>query len=163
MSSFEREARVPNITTADLLARYNDGERNFNGIRVISQFFEGDGGELIGADLRGISLRGANLTDADLFGCFLRYGSLCKATLGNADLSCAHLCECRCDGANFGGCLMENVNAEGSSFKDADDPRFRNSFLINTNLQGARTTKQMIDKLHNFIVTVHFPPCKCSG
>jgi uncharacterized protein YjbI with pentapeptide repeats len=167
MGVAEREARVPQITTADLLLRYNAGERNFNGIKIINDFDRATGGELIGADLRGISLRGANLedtileganlTDADLFGCSLLYGSLRKATLGDANLSCAYLCECRCEGANFGGCLMQGVNAEGSSFRDAYDPRFRNSFLIDTNLQGAITTKDVIYKLRNFIYKCVLP------
>ncbi|BAZ45555.1 rfrA pentapeptide repeat-containing protein [Chondrocystis sp. NIES-4102] len=53
------------LTTDELLARYNAGERNFAGIELI-RILERDGISspiegLEGVDLRGINLRGANL------------------------------------------------------------------------------------------------------
>ena len=139
------------ITTDELLARYNAGERNFAGIELI-RIPERDGidspiEELEGADLRGINLRGANLeylwlgganlTGADLFGASLISASLSDAILRDANLFSVNLTWAACHRTDFTGATLSYMNASSASFIDATLNFFEYAILIFANFQGA--------------------------
>ena len=140
------------ITTDELLARYNAGERDFNGIELI-RIPERDGIDgpiegLEGANLLGISLRGANLEDiwfveanltrADLFGVSLIHASLADAILKEANLFSANLTKAVCHRADFSGAILAQMNATDTSFIDATLNYFECAVLARANFQGAK-------------------------
>ena len=159
--------KIPEITTVELLERYNAGERNFSGVKIIKDFLGATGYELFGVDLRGISLRGAyledicfsetNLMGADLSGCCLLNGCLSECILSDARLDCANLDNCSCNKTTFGGCSMQLVNATRANFQGAFSPVFSWSILIETNLKDAVITRQVLDECHNFIYRCIMP------
>lgn len=140
------------ITTDELLARYNAGERVFNGIELIRiperDGFEGPIMGLEGANLQGISLRGANLEDiwfvetnltrADLFGASLIHASFADAILKEANLFSANLTKAVCHRANFSGAILDQMNATDTSFIDATLNYFECAVLARANFQGAK-------------------------
>lgn len=140
------------ITTDELLARYNAGERDFNGIELIRiperDGFEGPIEGLEGANLQGINLRGANLEDiwfvetnltrADLFGVCLIHASLADAILKEANLFSANLTKAVCYRADFSGAILDQINATDTSFIDATLDYFECAILAHANFQGAK-------------------------
>lgn len=86
------------MKSAELLERYQQGERNFSNLNL-SRFM------LYEADLRGSNFSGANLCYANLSG----------ADLGNADLSGANLSE-----SNLCGTNLENANCQGADLRNAE-------------------------------------------
>lgn len=128
------------ITTDELLARYNTGERNFAGVeilRIVGEMGERDGvsGPITGleaADLRGINLRGANLeevdlsgadlTEADLFGAYLGEAGLVKTILRDANLFSANLSWATLNEADLTGAILTQMNASSASFIGAKVP-----------------------------------------
>ncbi|WP_414527041.1 pentapeptide repeat-containing protein [Nodularia chucula] len=143
------------ITTDELLARYNAGERNFAGVeilRIVGEMGERDGVDgqitgLEGADLRGINLRGANLekldlsgadlTGADLFGAYLGEAGLVKTILRDANLFSANLSSATLNGADLTGSDLSQVNASSAVFIGATIGYFEYAVLIDANFQGA--------------------------
>ncbi|WP_414527040.1 pentapeptide repeat-containing protein [Nodularia chucula] len=141
------------ITTDELLARYNAGERNFAGVeilRIVGEMGERDGVSglitgLEGADLRGINLRGANLgtvdlsgadlTEADLFGAYLGEAGLVKTILRDANLFSANLSSATLNGADLTGSDLTHVKAIGASFIRAKIGYFEHADLTNANFQ----------------------------
>ena len=140
------------ITTDELLARYNAGERDFNGIELIRiperDGFEGPILGLEGANLQGIGLRGANLEDiwfvetnltrADLFGASLIHASLADAILKETNLFSVNLTKAVCYRADFSGAILEQMNATDASFIDATLDYFECAVLARANFQGAK-------------------------
>lgn len=143
------------ITTDELLARYNAGERNFAGVeilRIVGEMGERDGVDgqitgLEGADLRGINLRGANLekvdlsgadlTGADLFGAYLGGAGLVKTILRDANLFSANLTWATLSAADLTGANLSQVNASSAVFIGATIGYFEYAVLIDANFQGA--------------------------
>jgi hypothetical protein len=91
--------------------------------------FSGLGARLqgLGADLRGIDLRGANLQGADLSGKNMEGAKLLGANLSNADLHGANL-----HGANLLGANLEEANLSGADLSDAK--------IVGANVDGANLT-----------------------
>ncbi|MBO0351519.1 pentapeptide repeat-containing protein [Phormidium pseudopriestleyi FRX01] len=132
------------LTPSELLTRYQAGERNFAGIRLIEP--NNDPEALCGADLSGIILSGAylpgvklreaNLTGAKMVGVYmpdadltladLRKVNLIGATLKRACLECADLSRTLLEGANLIG-----ANLDGS---DTAHANLEYSVLCQTNL-----------------------------
>ena len=143
------------ITTDELLAQYNTGERNFAGIeilRIVGEMGERDGIDgqitgLEGADLRGINLRGANLgkvnlngadlTGADLFGVYLGGAGLVKTILRDVNLFSANLSGATLTGADLTGADLSQVNASSAVFIGATIGYLEYAVLIDANFQGA--------------------------
>ncbi|MEA5619187.1 pentapeptide repeat-containing protein [Cronbergia sp. UHCC 0137] len=141
------------ITTDELLARYNAGERNFAGVeilRIVGEMGEIDGVDgqitgLEGADLRGINLRGANLekvdlsgadlTEADLFGAYLGEASLGKTILRDANLFSANLSNASLNGADLTRANLSHVKAVGASFIGAKIGYFERADLTHTDFR----------------------------
>ncbi len=143
------------ITTDELLARYNAGERDFAGVeilRIVGEIGERDGVDgqitgLEGAELRGINLRGANLeklnlsgadlTEADLFGAYLGEAGLVKTILRNTNLFSANLTNARLQCADLTGADMRHVKAVDASFIGAKIGYLERADLTQANFQGA--------------------------
>jgi uncharacterized protein YjbI with pentapeptide repeats len=107
------------MNVKELLERYANGERNFQGAN-----FQG-------ADLQGANLKGANLEGANLEGAYLEYADLEGANLEGANLKNAHLRY-----ADLEGAKLEGANLEGAYLRYAD-------------LEGAKgllDVKEWIDK-----------------
>jgi uncharacterized protein YjbI with pentapeptide repeats len=98
------------ITPEELLVRYDDGERNFSGIKSIYSY--GAPTHYSGIDLKGIVLRDINLrgayfeqismvgidfTSADLGRVFMHECNVCNAIIRDANLCAANL-----EGSSFG-------------------------------------------------------------
>jgi uncharacterized protein YjbI with pentapeptide repeats len=143
------------ITTDELLARYNAGERNFAGIellRIVGEMGERDGISglitgLEGADLRGINLRGANLEDvelsgadltgADLFGAYLGGAGLVKTILRDANLFSANLTHATLTGADLTGASLKHVRAIEAVFIGAKVGHFEYADLTQANFRDS--------------------------
>jgi Pentapeptide repeats (8 copies) len=76
------------------------------------------GGE--GADLRGVSLRGAPLSRADLFGADLTGANLQRADLRRANLSQAGLKRTNIRGASLRGANLSDADLTGANLQGAD-------------------------------------------
>jgi hypothetical protein len=140
------------ITPEELLARYNAGERDFNGIELlrvperhgIAGPIEGIEGadlreiNLRGANLKDICLNGANLTRADLFGASLISACMADAIFRDANLFSANLNWAGCHRSDFTGARMNQMNACSANFIDAILTPFEYTILAFTNFQGAR-------------------------
>ena len=100
--SDEQLAELPTNET-DLLLRYAEGERYFEGL------------QLRGAQLRGAQLEEINFRRADLTGADLRGANLARAALDSVDLARANL-----RGANLAEASMVDVELVGASLRDAD-------------------------------------------
>ncbi len=168
------------ITTDELLARYNAGERDFNGIELIRiperDGFDGPIEGIEGADLRGINLRGANLKDiylnganltgADLFGASLISACMADVIFRDADLLSANLNWAGCHRSDFTGARMDQMNACSANFIDAILSPFEYTILAFTNFQGAKGRESILG--HGNVIwettmpngsVVHGPQC----
>ncbi|MDB9376089.1 pentapeptide repeat-containing protein [Nodularia sphaerocarpa] len=157
------------ITTEELLARYNTGERNFAGVeilRIVGEMGERDGVSglitgLEGADLRGINLRGANLetvdvsgadlTGADLFGAYLGEAGLVKTILRNANLFSANLSSATLNGADLTGSDLTHVKAVGASFIRAKVPGFERGDLTHADFRDSTAGEYALCRWFNVI------------
>ncbi len=102
---------IQSSTALEIQARYQIGERNFQGL------------QLRRSDLRGINLSDANLQQADL-----SYANLRDGNLQGANLSGAYLNEADLTGANLAG-----ANLQGASLIK--------TYFIKANLQGANLSE----------------------
>ena len=103
------------ISSAELLARYQTGQRVFRNLDVTDH----DGAALVGADLRGIDiedcfiacdLTGADLRDARV-NANVKTCNFSNADLRNADFRSSALCA-----TCFGGSRMDGAQFEGAYF-----------------------------------------------
>ncbi len=163
------------ITTHELLTRYNSGERNFVGVEFIKDPERhpedlGIGEEIHGlqnTNLTGINLRGANLTGIQLQKANLRGGNFFGAAIVGANLSYANFTGAILDGANLthssfyradlGNTSLIYTNAHGTRFVEASVDTFENSILIDANFMGANTSKSQICRFGNFIYRTTMP------
>lgn len=107
---FSKQFFSTDISTEELIQRYESGERNFCDIgltRLDLSNVNLAGVNLAGAKLRGANLTGANLADANLSHAYLICANLTRANLSGANLTWAILV-----GAN-----LENTNLRGSTFR----------------------------------------------
>ncbi|MBW4523429.1 MAG: pentapeptide repeat-containing protein [Scytolyngbya sp. HA4215-MV1] len=118
------------IAAEELLRRYGAGERNFSGATV-----EGD---LSYADLSGIDLSHARLSD-----CYMAHVNLSGANLRNASLIEVCLNAANLAGADLRGCRLGRTSFSGADLTDADlrdvechDTNFTRANLTGANLRG---------------------------
>ena len=90
---------------------------------------------LVGADLVGADLGGANLVGADLVGADLRGANLVGADLVGADLGGAYLVGADLRGASLGGADLVGADLRGANLGGAD---LGGAYLRGANLRGAR-------------------------
>jgi uncharacterized protein YjbI with pentapeptide repeats len=138
------------IAPEELLVRYDNGERNFAGIDLIScsetpfYYYEI---ELKGIILRDINLRGAvfrevnlqgvDLSGADLGGIFMEECILSEATICNANLRAANLERCSFINTDLRGSNLDYVNANHACFRGAKMNGFENAILTYADFEGA--------------------------
>lgn len=111
------------MNVAELIERYNAGERNFAGV---PQY--GICSELTTINLSNIILSGAqinsfsrtNLRGAQLVGISSVRGGLAEADLSGADLTGANLTEAWLNGANLRGAKLIGANLTGAKLIGAD-------------------------------------------
>lgn len=163
------------ITTDELLARYNAGERNFNGIellRIVGEMGERDGvsglitgledTELRGINLRGgnledVDLSGANLTGADLFGAYLGGASLVKTILRDANLFSTNLNNADLTGADLTRANLSHVKAVGAAFIGAKVGYFQRADLAHANFQDSDVNGEGLCRKFNVIWDTTMP------
>jgi hypothetical protein len=104
---------TPPTNAAELLKRYEAGERNFSAADL-------NGADLNGADLNGANLRGAYLNGANLRGANLRGANLRGADLNGAYLNGANLRAADLYGANLSGAYLGGANLSGAYLGGAD-------------------------------------------
>ncbi|MEM9070641.1 MAG: pentapeptide repeat-containing protein [Myxococcota bacterium] len=116
------------LSPNELLRRYQAGERDFEGARLLGE-------SLRGFDLRGVSLRGANLAGADLVG----------ANLDGADLRGASL-----RGANLAKTSLRDANLTDADLRDAN----ARADFDGAHLRGARFTERgaSLQELHEVTI-----------
>jgi Pentapeptide repeats (8 copies) len=145
------------ISPEELLVRYDNGERDFAGIDLIScsetpWYYHGI--ELKGIVLRDINLRGAvlkevdltgvDLRGADLGGVFMEQCILSGATIRDANLCAANVSWCSFDNADLRGSYLDHINAYSAWFNEAQMPHFECAVVAGTNFKGTNLTKEMI-------------------
>ena len=135
------------ISPEELLIRYQDGERNFAGIKLTySEFYTEI--DLKGIVLRDINLRGAyfeevsmvgvDLSGADLGGVFMKQCIGYKAIIRDANLCAANLVGSSFICANFQGTLMSYMNASRTTFRNTKmSISFEQAILARANFEGA--------------------------
>jgi uncharacterized protein YjbI with pentapeptide repeats len=133
------------MTAEELLERYAAGERDFVGV--------GLSGVLEDADLSGINLMGAcltqvrivrsNLTKANLSSAYMLHSRMTDVNLTNADLRAACMVYADWRNVNLSNACMWYANLTGASLKDANlsYTDFEKSILIETNMLGAINTE----------------------
>ena len=135
--TFRRKAKreISVTDTGEILRRYGDGDRNFQGINLA-------GVELVGVNLQNANLIGANLREADLRNAKLDGVRLVIANLSEADLSGASLRK-----AKLVGAILNDVQLNKADLSRADlsDAQLRNGQLVGAilkeaNLSGADLT-----------------------
>ncbi len=148
------------MDTAELLALYEAGERDFHGLNLenlklinvdLSDINLRDanlrnadlsGTDLSGANLSGANLSWINLSGADLSGSNLRRTNLMDSDLNGADLSDADLTDADLSGANLSyayliGADLRNADLSGVDLTDA---YLSDADLRNSNLSGVDFT-----------------------
>lgn len=135
------------ITGEELLRRYAAGERNFPFIEI-----DDWNGVLIGSDLRGINLIGADLGHAGWWNTNLSGACLVavdfggmridEANLSNANLTGASLWTVDLSGANLSGCILKGANLRRAILWNAN--------LLNADLDGAILAYTSFNGAQNF-------------
>jgi superfamily I DNA and RNA helicase len=127
--TFRRKAKreISVTDTGEILRRYGDGDRNFQGINLA-------GVELVGVNLQNANLIGANLREADLRNAKLDGVRLVIANLSEADLSGASLRK-----AKLVGAILNDVQLNHADLSRADlsDVQLRNGQLVGAILKEA--------------------------
>lgn len=161
------------MTTDDLLARYNAGERDFAGIELI-RILERDGiGSTIegleGANLRSINLRGANLgfvylvgtdlTNANLFGAYLGGASLFKAILRDANFFSVNLQWVQLSGADLRGADLGHANLSNAIFIGANltTTYWESTIMADANFRDSTTSTFDLCRSGNLIWNTTMP------
>ncbi|WP_228021482.1 pentapeptide repeat-containing protein [Vasconcelosia minhoensis] len=151
------------LTPEELLIRYDYGERDFRGIKLIEseRDINGEQVTLRGADLREINLRGsylrevdlteANLTGADLSGICLESAVLKRAIIKDACLHSANLHWCIFDEADLTGTVLNHMNACSAFFRNVKIGPFEYAVLADANFNGAMTPNQLLCRGGNLI------------
>ena len=93
--------------------------------------------DLIGADLNGIELEGAQFVEANFEKVLLRGANLRKANFKDAILVGADCQNAHLEGVNFKGANLENANLQGANLRNAD---FRG-----TNIQGVNLEQTLLE------------------
>ena len=98
------------------------------------------GADLSGANLYGANLRGADLSGANLYGANLYGANLYGAYLSGANLSGANLYGANLRGAGLSGANLYGANLRGANLCDADlsGADLSGANLSNANLSGAK-------------------------
>jgi WD40 repeat protein len=99
------------MNAEELRARYNSGQRNFQGIDLQEENFTWT--DLSGVDLSDANLRGVNFSAATLKDALLKQANLTFANLSRVDLTGATLC-----GANLEGVNLSDAHLEGILYDD---------------------------------------------
>ena len=113
--------------TGEILRRYGDGDRNFQGINLA-------GVELVGVNLQNANLIGANLSEADLRNANLDGVRLVIANLSEADLSGASLRKAKLVGAVLNDVVLNDADLNRA---DLSDVQLRNGQLVGAILKDA--------------------------
>jgi uncharacterized protein YjbI with pentapeptide repeats len=106
------------MTAAELVERYNKGERDFMGADLQGTYLEDahlQYANLQYADLKGASLQYANLRHANL-----RWADLRGAILDGADLQGAHLQFAKLEGTDLHEANLEGANLQGAHLEGVD-------------------------------------------
>jgi uncharacterized protein YjbI with pentapeptide repeats len=135
------------MNESELLSRYASGERDFRGANLSCA-------DLRGATLRDANLRGAHLSCADLRDATLRGADLRGANLSCADLSCANL-----RGANLRGANLRGADLRGADLSCADLSYADLSYadLRGATLRGADLSKTGIVRLYTSYEATIYP------
>ncbi|MDF0556053.1 pentapeptide repeat-containing protein [Kamptonema sp. UHCC 0994] len=118
--------------TGEILRRYGDGDRNFQGINLA-------GVELVGVNLQNANLIGANLQDADLRNAKLDGVRLVIANLSEADLSGASLRKAKLVGAILNDVQLNHADLSRADLSDVQlmNGQLVGAILKEANLSGA--------------------------
>ena len=116
------------LTATELLLQYNNGTRDFSGVKLHAGNFVGTvlrDAVFAGADLSFSNFEGADLTGADFTGaiasrCSFHNAFLRNAAFKNADLSYAVLRNVQLEGASFSGANLMWAHLCGNSLLKAD-------------------------------------------
>jgi hypothetical protein len=139
----------------ELLERYANGERNFQGAKLNNANLYGTNlnnanlkyADLQGVDLRCANLKNAKLKNANLYGTNLNNANLKYADLQGVDLRCANFQGADLEGANFQGADLNSANLKNAKLKGA---RLDGADLEGANLEGAnlKNAKLIYAKLY---------------
>jgi uncharacterized protein YjbI with pentapeptide repeats len=150
------------ITPDEILERYQQGERNFAGLRIEANTDNPD--VLYGADLSniilsgiywpGARLRDVNLKEAELVGAYMPDADLTLADLTWADLSGATLRRACLECTNLTGARLQYANLIQANLEGADtrDVIFEYSVLCQLNLMQIRPAGFAIDNMDIYCV-----------
>lgn len=141
-SASKNEGDTIDDSTIQLLDLYAQGERDFQGLKLIGAKLNGillsgidlSRSELMLASLNEASLdhanlRGAYLSGADMIGAYLHQTDFTGAILMGTNLSESELSEASLVGSNLGGACLTDTNLEGANLCEA--------ILIGADLRGA--------------------------
>lgn len=136
-------------TTTDLngidLSGQNLGSVYLPGRALVAAQMENvmlDGAKLLFGDLRHANLRGASLREADLSGSTLAFADLRDADLRSAVLRDVDLRDAKLDGADLRGAVLANGRLERSTLHDS---RLDGTHVVNSCLQGARLERASVE------------------
>ncbi len=150
-------------TSAELLAAYARGERDFRSAKLVAADLRGanltganlTGATLTNANLTNANLNGANLTDANVQGGFLMRSrlsaTLVRANLAGTNVTRANLTSADLTGANLNGADLTGATLTDANLNGADltDANVQSGFLmrsrlgatlVRTNLAGTNVT-----------------------
>ncbi|OCQ96622.1 DNA/RNA helicase [Oscillatoriales cyanobacterium USR001] len=132
--TFRRKAKreISVTDTGEILRRYANGDRNFQGINLA-------GVELVGVNLQNANLIGANLREADLRNAKLDGVRLVIANLSDADLSGVSLRKAKLVGAILNDVQLNNADLSRADLSDAQlrNVQLVGAILKEANLSGA--------------------------
>ena len=120
------------MNAQEIINRYKDGERDFNGIEIPSANLQD--ADLSGICLSGAKLPGANLRSARLAGADLSYTDLQGAEMGGVYMKGADLTGANLRGANISAADMEGTKLAYANLRDT---LIAESYLFGADLRGA--------------------------
>ena len=144
-----------NLRTQDIIERLEQGERNFNGVKIKdfelinyhlqeADFSRSDlsGAKLEGTNFEGANFVSANLESADLYATNMKGANLSAANLSSvsfmgANLNCANLWCCNIKFAHLEGADLEGANLVSADLSKAN--------LLNSNLKCAILWHTILD------------------
>lgn len=126
------------MQTQEFLERYQQGERNFtHNAHLLRANLQGV--YLLWADLSEANLRGADLRGADLSGAYLRDSILSEADLRDSFLIEGHLIRTNLEGANLTGSCIHNWHLEDVELAKIECQYIFTQFNYNTKMAGNRS------------------------
>jgi uncharacterized protein YjbI with pentapeptide repeats len=152
------------MTPEELVGRYLQGKRDFQGIKLIQSPLDVEGNEidlrglclqeinLSGACLKKVDFTAADLTRANLFGAVLEQACLKRAVIRDANLYSANLRWCNLTEADLRGSVLNHINATCAYFDRAINiGALEYAILADTSFQDAHIPNSLICRGGNLI------------